>query len=139
MNFMDMICNFQEEGITQEQIDEAKRQGEREGRLWALNQLTDNQRKELRKREYLTYNRRNKASSPPSQPTTPPPSTEKVVPPLPPAVHELLPKPTPADEIQLNINVAAMFGKLNMTVSVTEKCKIPFCKEGSLEVITCTK
>jgi hypothetical protein len=34
MNFMDMICNFQEEEVTQEQIDEARRQGEREGRLW---------------------------------------------------------------------------------------------------------
>jgi hypothetical protein len=89
--------------------------------------LTDDQRKELRKREFLTYTRRNKASVPPSQPsapphpeeTAPPPSTEKVVPPLPPPVHELLPKPTPTkDEIQLNIDVATMFGKLNMTVPV---------------------
>jgi hypothetical protein len=82
--------------------------------------LTDDQRKELRKREYLTYTRRNKSSSPPSQPTSPPPSIEKVVPPLPPPVHELLPKPTPTDEIQLNIDVATMFGKLNMMVPVTE-------------------
>jgi hypothetical protein len=27
MNFMDMICNFQEEEVTQEQIDEARRRG----------------------------------------------------------------------------------------------------------------
>ena len=40
MIFMDMIYNFQEEEDTQEQIDKAKRQGEREGRLWALNKLT---------------------------------------------------------------------------------------------------
>jgi hypothetical protein len=135
MNFMDMICNFQEEEVTQEQIDEARRQGEREGRLWALNQLTDNQRKELRKREYLTYTRRNKASAPPSQPTTPPPSTEKVVPPLPPPVHELLPKPTPTDEIQLNIDIATMFGKLNMTVPVTEMCKIPSVRREVLKLL----
>jgi len=64
-----------------------------------LNQLTDDQRKELRKREYLTYTRRNKASTPPTQPTTPPPSTEKVVPPLPPPVHEFLPKPTPTKDV----------------------------------------
>jgi hypothetical protein len=83
MNFMDMICNFQEEEVTQEQIDEAIRHGEREGRLWALNQLTDDQRKEIRKREYFTYTRINKASSPPSQPATPPPSAKKVVPPPP--------------------------------------------------------
>jgi hypothetical protein len=63
MNFMDMICNLQEE-VIQEQIDEARRQGEREGRLQVLNQLTNNQRKELGKREYLTYTRRNEYSTP---------------------------------------------------------------------------
>jgi hypothetical protein len=36
MNFMDMICNFQEEEVTQEQINEARRQGEREGRLQGI-------------------------------------------------------------------------------------------------------
>jgi hypothetical protein len=30
MNFMDMICNFQEEEITWAQIDEARRKRERE-------------------------------------------------------------------------------------------------------------
>jgi hypothetical protein len=93
MNFMDMICIFQEEQVTQEQINEAKRRGEREGRLWALNQLIDDQKKELRRREYFTYTRINKASAPPSQPTTPLPSAEKVAPPPPPPVHEFLPNP----------------------------------------------
>jgi hypothetical protein len=31
MNFMDMICNFREEYITQEQIDEVRKRGAREG------------------------------------------------------------------------------------------------------------
>jgi hypothetical protein len=92
---MDMINNFQEEEVTQEQIDEARRKGEREGRLWVLNLLIDDQRKELRKREFLTYTRRNKSLIPPSQPSTPPqpeaiappPFTEKVVPLLPPPLH----------------------------------------------------
>jgi hypothetical protein len=83
----------------------------------------------------LTYTRRNKTSAPPSQPTTPPPSTEKVVPPPPPPVHELLPKPTPIDEIQLNIEVAAMFGKLNITVPVTEMCKIPSVRREVLKLL----
>jgi hypothetical protein len=48
-----------------------------------LNQLTDDQKKELRRREYLTYTRRNKASAHPSQPDTPLPSAEKVAPPPP--------------------------------------------------------
>jgi hypothetical protein len=69
MNFMDKICNFQEEDVTQEQINEARRKGAREGRLRVLKQLIDDQRKELRKREFLTYTRRNKASVPPSQPS----------------------------------------------------------------------
>jgi hypothetical protein len=108
-----------------------------------LNQLTDDQRKELRKREFLTYTRRNKASIPPSQPSTPLsqkqpllPSTEKVVPPLPPPVHEFLPNPTPTeDEIQLNIDIATMFGKLNMTVPVTEMCKIPSVRREVLKLL----
>jgi hypothetical protein len=79
--------------------------------------------------EFLTYTRRNKASVPPSQPsspphleeTSPPPSTEKVVPPFPPPVHDLLRNPTPTkDEIQLDIGVASMFGKLNIMVPVIE-------------------
>jgi hypothetical protein len=118
INFM--ICNFNDEQVTQEQINEARRIGEREGRLWALNKLTDDQKKELRRREILTYTRRKNASAPPSQPDTPLPSAEKVAPPPPPPVCELLPKPTPTDDIQLNIDVASMFGKLNMTVPVTE-------------------
>jgi hypothetical protein len=47
----------------------------------------------------------------------------------------LLPKPTPTDDIQLNIDVASMFGKLNMTVPVTEICKIPFVKREVLKVL----
>jgi hypothetical protein len=81
INFM--ICNFNDEQVTQEQINEARRIGEREGRLWALNKLTDDQKKELRRREILTYRRKN-ASAPPSQPDTPLPSAEKVAPPPPP-------------------------------------------------------
>jgi hypothetical protein len=53
----------------------------------------------------------------------------------PPLVCELLPKPTPTDDIQLNIDVASMFGKLNMTVPVTEMCKIPSIKREVLNVL----
>jgi hypothetical protein len=83
----------------------------------------------------LTYTGRNKASTPPSHPNTPLPSAEKVAPPPPPPVHELFPKPTPTDEIQLNIDVASMFGKLNMTVPVTEMFKIPFVKREIFKIL----
>jgi hypothetical protein len=90
--------------------------------------LTNNQRKELRQREYLTYTRINKALAPPY--------AEKVVPPLPPLVHELLPKQTPTkDEIQLNIDIAAMFGKLNMMVLVKKMCKIPSVMREILKLL----
>jgi hypothetical protein len=105
------------------------------GRLWALNQLTVDQKKEFRRREYLTYTRRNKASAPPSQCDTPIPSEKKVSTPLPPPLHELLPKPTSTDEIQLNIDVAAMFRKMNMTVPVTEMCKILSVNREILKII----
>jgi hypothetical protein len=82
--------------------------------------LIDDQRKELREREHLTYTRRNKSLAHPSQPATPPPSIEKVVQPPPTPLHELLPNPSPTNEIQLNIDVAAIFGKLNMMVLVKE-------------------
>jgi hypothetical protein len=72
---------------------------------------------------------------PPSNPATTPPSTEKVVPPPLPPVHELLPKPTPTYEIQLNIDVATMFGKLNMMISVTEMCNIPSTRREVLKLL----
>jgi hypothetical protein len=79
-----MICNFEKEQVTQEQINEARRQGEREGIIRALNRLTDDRKKELRRRQYLNYTRRNEVSAPPPQPDTPLPSAEKVAPPPPP-------------------------------------------------------
>jgi hypothetical protein len=98
--------------------------------------LTDDQRKELRRREILTYRRKN-SPTPSSQPDTPLPPAEKVAPPPPPPVCELLPKTTPTVDIQLNIDVANMFGKLNMTVPMTEMCKITSIKREVFENITC--
>jgi hypothetical protein len=95
-----MICNLNNEHVTQEQINEAKIIGERVGRLWAVSKLIDDQKKELRRREILTYKRKN-VSSPPSQPNTPLPSAEKVAPPPPPLVCELIPMPTPTNDILL--------------------------------------
>jgi hypothetical protein len=65
-----------------------------------------------------------------------PPSIEKVVPPLPPPVQEFLPNPTPTKyEIQLNINVSSVFGKLNMTVHVMDMCKIPYMRREVLKLL----
>jgi len=139
-----VICNFREEDITQKQIDEVEKRGAREGRLRVLNQLTEDQRKELRKKEVLTYARRNKASVPLLQLSTPLhlevevplPSTKKVVPPPSPPIRELLPKPTSTkEEIQLNIDMSAMFGKLNIIVLVIEMCKIPSVRKEVLKLL----
>jgi hypothetical protein len=99
-----------------------------------LNKLTNDQKKELRRREIPVYRRKN-ASSPPSWPDTPLPPTEKVAPQPPPPVCEFPPKPTPANDIQLNIDVANMFGKLNKTVPMTEMCKIPYVKREVLRIL----
>jgi hypothetical protein len=58
-----------------------------------------------------------------------------VSPPPPPEVCEFLPKLSPTDEIQLNIYVAKMFGKLNMTVPMKEMCNIPFVKRDILKIL----
>jgi hypothetical protein len=58
-----------------------------------------------------------------------------VGPPPPPPVCDLIPNPTPTDDIQLNIDVSSMFGKLNMTILVTEMCKIPSVKKEVLKVL----
>jgi hypothetical protein len=50
-------------------------------------------------------------------------------------VCELLPNTTPTDDIQLNIDVANMFGKLNMMVPVTEMCKIHSVKREILKIL----
>jgi hypothetical protein len=96
--------------------------------------LTYDQKNELRRTEILTYRRKN-SSTPPSHPNNPLPSAENVVPPPPPSVREFPPKTIPTYVIQLNIDVTTMFGKLNMTVPVTEMCKIPFHKKGNFEDI----
>jgi hypothetical protein len=92
----------------------------------------------------LTYTRRNKVPVPPLQPSTllhlettvPSTSTEKVVSPLPPLVHEFLLKPTPTkNEILLNIDVASMFGKMNMNVPVPEMCKIVSVRREVLKLL----
>jgi hypothetical protein len=100
-----------------------------------LNQLIGDQKKELRRREFFTYTRINQDSSPPSHLATHLPSAEKVSPPPPPLVHELLPKTNPTYEIQLNIDVAAMFGKMNMMVLVTYMCNIPSMKREILNIL----
>jgi hypothetical protein len=117
-----------------------------------LNQLTEDQRKELKKREILTYARRNKIHFPPPQTSVHPPPekqapsqprkeapsqpTEKVIPPPPPLVHDLLPKPTQVDEeIQLNIDIPTMIGKMNMSVPMVEMCKIPSVRREVLKVL----
>jgi hypothetical protein len=71
-------------------------------------------------------------STPPSQPNAPLPSAEKVAPP---PVCELIHEPTPTYDIQLNIDVANMFGKLNMMVLVIEMCKIPYVKREILRIL----
>jgi hypothetical protein len=74
-------------------------------------------------------------STPPSQPNTPLPSADKVAPPPPSPVCDLIHEPNPTYDIQLNIDVANMFGKLNMTVPVIEMCKIPFVKREILRIL----
>jgi hypothetical protein len=90
------------------------------------------------------YARRNKASVPPLQPSTslqpeveaPLPYIGKLVPPPPPPVSEFLPKlNSTKEEIQLNVDVSAMFGKLNMTVLVTEMCNIPSVRREVLKLL----
>jgi hypothetical protein len=45
-----MICNINDEHVNQEHINEARRIAERERRLRALSKLTDDQKKELKRR-----------------------------------------------------------------------------------------
>jgi hypothetical protein len=106
----------------------------------------------LKKREILTYAKRNKTLVPPPQTLVHPPPqkqassqrrkeathqiAKKVTPSLPPPVHDLLPKPTQIDkEIQLNIHVPAMIGKMNMSLPVVEMCKIPSVRREVLKAL----
>jgi hypothetical protein len=83
----------------------------------------------------MTYTRRNIASSSPSNHDTPLSLTKNLAPPPPPPICELLPKTTPTYDFQLNIDVAIMFGKLNMMVLVTGMCKIPSMKREVFKVL----
>jgi len=115
-------------------LDEFRKRGAREGRNKVLNKLTEDQRKELKKRETMTCARRNithvslpqalvhppQKKQDPSQPIkeAPPKLTEKVSPPL---VRDLLLRPKHEyKEIELNIDVPTMIGKMNMLFLVLE-------------------
>jgi hypothetical protein len=104
MNFIDTIFACQDDeyvDITPEQLEEVRKRGSRKGRLRALNQLDENTKNKLRKKEILTYARRNRASAPvpPPQAKEDPPQLVKEVPlPPPPSMHNLLPKPVPTNE-----------------------------------------
>jgi sialic acid synthase SpsE len=59
-----------------------------------------------------------------------------VAPPPPPLIRELLQKPMQENkEIQLNIDVPTMVGKMNMIVRVTEMCKIPSMRREVLNLL----
>jgi hypothetical protein len=59
-----------------------------------------------------------------------------VSPPPPLLMHNLLPKPIPAnEEIQLNIYVLAMIGNMNMSTPIVEMCKIPSIRREVLKVL----
>jgi hypothetical protein len=102
MNFIDTIFACQDDeyvDITPEKIDKVRRRGSRKERLRALNQLDENTKNKLRKKEIFTYARRNRASVPPSQAKEDPPQLVKEVPPPPPLLmHNLLLKPVPTNE-----------------------------------------
>jgi hypothetical protein len=147
MNFIDTIFSLQDDeyvDITQEQLEEVRKRGARKGRLRVLSQLDENTKNELRKKEILTYARRNKAPVPPPPAPVPPPQakeappqpTKEVPPPPPPSMHDLLPKPMPTnEELRLNIDVSAMIGKMNMSVPVVEMCKIPSVRREVLKAL----
>ena len=51
-------------------------------------------------------------------------------------MRTLLPKPVPANEqIQLNIDVPTMMGKMNMSVPIVEMCKIPSVRREVLKAL----
>jgi hypothetical protein len=95
-----------------------------------LNQMDEDLKDKLRKKEILTYSRRKKVQAPP------PPTTKEVHPPPPPPVHDLLPQPAPSDEeLHLNIDVSPMMGKMNMSVPMVEMCKIPYVTKNVLKAL----
>jgi hypothetical protein len=75
MNFIDTIFSLQYDEyvhITLEQLEEVGKRGAKKGRLKALNQLDENTKNELRKKEILTYARRNIVPVPPTSTLMPP-------------------------------------------------------------------
>jgi len=62
---------------TQEQLEEVRKRGARKGQLRVLNQLDENNENGIRKKEILTYARRNKAPVPPPQAKEAPPHPMK--------------------------------------------------------------
>ena len=82
MNFIDTIFSLQYNEyvhITLEKLEEVKKRGARKGQLRVLNQLDENT-KNLRKKEILTYARRNRVLVPPPPAPVPPPQAKEDLP-----------------------------------------------------------
>lgn len=94
MNFIDTIFSLQDNEyvhITLEKLEEVRKRGARKGQLRVLNQLDENT-KNLRKKEILTYARRNRVLVPPPPAPVPPPQAKED---LPQQIKEVPPSPPP--------------------------------------------
>jgi hypothetical protein len=79
-----MLEEHEDIDITEEQLEEVRKRATRQARLEILNQMDEGLKDKLRKREILTYSRRNKVPFPH------PPVTKELPPPPPHPVHDLL-------------------------------------------------
>jgi hypothetical protein len=108
-----------------EQIEQIK-QVVRKGRLEILNQMNEDSKERIRKREYLTYSRRKKAlDTSPSNPKPP-----HIIYPLPlDTIAPLQPTLPKNDNIDLNIDMASVLAKVNVTIPLTKIMKTPSLRD----------
>jgi hypothetical protein len=125
MNFLDSIFTISSQeyfNVTQEQLEEGKKEAARRARMEILSQMDEESRERLRKKELQVYARqKNVPQAPPSDPRFPRPR------PPPPSKDSFLPQPTSPrnDEIDLNIDIVSILEKVNVCTSHMEMIKIP--------------
>jgi hypothetical protein len=116
VNNLDCFMNFPQINIIDIEHQQAVKEATREARMAVLNNLDQESREKIKKKEVQVYRRKN-----PKQPTTDQPK--------PPPLKVLLPRTSKTGKVDLNFDFEGDLSKMHVNVPLKEAIKIPSIKE----------
>jgi hypothetical protein len=116
VNNMDCFMEFPQKNITDAEHQETVKEAAREAKMVVINNLDQESRENLKKREFHVYKRKN-SKQPVVDQAKPPP------------LEILLPKTSKAGKVDLNFDFDGVLSKMHVNVPLREEIKIPSTKE----------